>query len=295
MRKIAFLACAETLPGEGERRGDAFKHDLEVAALQPAFEEVGLELVERDWRAPLADFDGVAMALLGTAWDYQDHLPEFVAKLEALAEHGVAVHNPPEVVRWNGDKRYLHALAEREVPTIPTLRFNEVRGGNLAIALDAFMTDRLVVKRQVGAGGLGQVSFAHDELPKPGWRFGHPAMIQPFLPSIVDEGEYTFVFIDGAFSHGVRKRAGDGDYRIQSLYGGYEEMYAPEPNDLAQAEAVRDALPFADLLYCRIDMARLPTGELAVMEAEAIEPYLYPEQGPQLGERLARAVKRRLG
>ncbi len=248
-----------------------------------------------DWRAPLVDFDGIDMALLGTAWDYQDHLPEFLAKLEALSERGVAVHNPPEVVRWNGDKRYLRALAERGVPIIPTLWFNEVRAGDLAIALDAFVTDRLVVKRQVGAGGLGQVSFAHDDLPKAGWRFGHPAMIQPFLPSIVEEGEYTYVLIDGAFSHGVRKRAGDGDYRIQSLYGGYEEAYAPEPNDLAQAEAVVDALPFTDLLYCRVDMARLPTGELAVMEAEAIEPYLYPEQGPQLGERLARAVKRRLG
>ena len=234
------------------------------------------------------------MTLLGTAWDYQDYFDEFLAKLEALEARGIAVHNPPDVVRWNGDKRYLRALAERGVPAIPTLWFPEVRSGDLAIALDAFMTDRLVVKRQVGAGGLGQDSFTHDALPPPGWRFGHPAMIQPFLPSILEEGEYTFVFIDGAFSHGVRKRAGEGDYRIQSLYGGYEEMYAPQPNDLAQAEAVVDALPFADLLYCRIDMVRLPSGELAVMEAEAIEPYLYPEQGQELGERLARAVRRRL-
>ena len=75
------------------------------------------------------------------------------------------------------------------------------------------------------------------------------------------------------------KRAGEGDYRIQSLYGGYECDYAPEPRDLAKARAVIASLPFDDLLYSRIDMARLPTGELAVMEAEAIEPYLYPEQG----------------
>ena len=262
--------------------------------MRPVFEAAGLELVELDWRAPLDAFEGVELALLGTAWDYQDHFLEFVAKLEALEASGVAVHNPPAVVRWNGDKRYLRALAERGVPTIPTLWFGDVRASDLAIALDAFMTDRLVVKRQVGAGGLGQESFPHNALPPPGWRFGHPAMIQPFLPSILEEGEYSFVFIDGAFSHGVRKRAGDGDYRIQSLYGGYEEHYTPEPSDLAQAEAVMDALPFADLLYCRIDMARLPTGELAVMEAEAIEPYLYPEQGLQLGKRLARAVKRRL-
>ena len=54
------------------------------------------------------------------------------------------------------------------------------------------------------------------------------------------------------------------------------------------------ALPFSDALYARIDMARLPSGALAVMEAELIEPYLYPEQGPDLGERLAEAVRARL-
>tara|TARA_B100000678_G_scaffold135602_1_gene113352 strand:- start:4610 stop:4978 length:369 start_codon:yes stop_codon:yes gene_type:complete len=119
-------------------------------------------------------------------------------------------------------------------------------------------------------------------------------MIQPFLPSVVEEGEYTFVFIDGVFSHGVLKRAAAGEYRIQSLYGGTELPFEPAASDLAQAEAVLGALPFANLLYCRIDMARLPSGELAVMEAEAIEPYLYPEQGADLGPRVAEAIIRRL-
>ena len=232
--------------------------------------------------------------LLGTAWDYQDHLPNFLAKLEALTKAGISVCNPPEVVRWNGDKRYLKALADRGLPTIPTLWFDDASRGEVAIALDAFETDRVVVKRQVGAGGLGQHSFARDALPEPGWRMGHPCMVQPFLPSVVEEGEYTFVFIDGTFSHGVLKRAAEGEYRIQSLYGGSEFDYNPSPQDLTQAEAVMAALPFDDLLYCRIDMARLPSGELAVMEAEAIEPYLYPEQGSQLGMKLAEAITRRL-
>ena len=198
------------------------------------------------------------------------------------------------MVRWNGDKRYLRELADKGVPAIPTLWFDDAGRSEIAIALDAFQTDRVIVKRQIGAGGLGQHSFTRDALPESSWRMGQPAMIQPFLPSVVEEGEYTFVFIDGAFSHGVLKRAAQGEYRIQSLYGGREENYLPAPADLARAQDVVDALPFSDLLYCRIDMARLPTGELAVMEAEAIEPYLYPEQGPDLGERLARAVKRRL-
>ena len=37
-------------------------------------------------------------------------------------------------------------------------------------------------------------------------------------------------------------------------------------------------------------MVRLPGGDLAVMEAELIEPYLYPDHAPELDERLAAAV-----
>lgn len=294
IRQIGFMACAETLPGAGERRGDAFEHDLEVAALRPAFAEAGLELIEIDWRAPLADFEGMALVLLGTAWDYQDHPDEFLARLDELVARGVAVYSPPEVVRWNIDKRYLEDLAARGAVTVPTLWLEDVDAAGVEAAMDHFGSDRVVVKRQVGAGALGQHSFSRDALPEVGWRMGKPCMVQPFLASVPDEGEYTFLFIDGAFSHGVLKRPATGEYRIQSLYGGSEHDFTPAPADLATAQAVVAALPFAVPLYCRIDMARLPSGELAVMEAEMIEPYLYPEQGPHLGETLARAILSRL-
>ena len=294
MTCIGFLACADTLPGEGPRRGDAFEHDLEVAALRPAFKDAGLELVELDWRAPLSDFSGLAMVMLGTAWDYQDHPTEFLVRLEALAGMGIAVCNPPRVVRWNTEKTYLRELEERGARIVPTIWLEDAGADDVLASMDMFAAHRVVVKRKVGAGGIGQHSFTHDTLPAAGWRMGRPCMIQPFLESVVEEGEYTFVFVDNQFSHGVLKRAAEGEYRIQSLYGGREFDYAPSPGDLAQAQAIVDALPFDDLLYCRIDMARLPDGQLAVMEAEAIEPYLYPEQGPQLGARLAEAVRRRL-
>nr|WP_247714143.1 hypothetical protein [Qipengyuania xiamenensis] len=202
--------------------------------------------------------------------------------------------NPPTVVRWNAEKRYLRELERRGAAIVPTLWLDDAGHGDVAAAMEQFGTDRVVVKRQVGAGGLGQHSFSRDDMPAQDWRMGRPCMVQPFLPSVVEEGEYTFLFIDGEFSHGVLKRAAQGEYRIQSLYGGYETDFTPSQADLAGAEAIVAALPFDDLLYCRIDMARLPSGKLAVMEAEAIEPYLYPEQGPGLGARLAKAILARL-
>jgi glutathione synthase/RimK-type ligase-like ATP-grasp enzyme len=122
-----------------------------------------------------------------------------------------------------------------------------------------------------------------------------PAMLQPFLPQIASEGEISFLFVDGQFSHALIKRPASGDYRVQSLYGGTEEAITPSSSDLASAQAVVDAIPFETPLYARIDMVRGEDGTLLLMEAELIEPYLYPLQGPQLGERLAKGVMERLG
>lgn len=293
-RRIAFLACADTLPGAPGRREDAFEHDLMVGALRPAIEARGAELVEIDWAAPLGDFAGCDAALLGTAWDYQDRLADFLARLDALEAAGVRVFNPPALVRWNGDKAYLRDLAAGGAITVPTLWHEDAGAAEIAEALDHFAADRVVVKRRVGAGALGQHSFARDSLPAPGWRMGHPCMIQPFLPAIASEGEYTLFFVDGAFSHAVRKTPAPGEYRIQSLYGGIEHDHAPGAADIAAAAGVLAALPFAAPLYGRIDMVRLPGGALAVMEAEMIEPYYYPQQGPLVGERLAEALLARI-
>ena len=261
-----------------------------VAALPPAFAAWGMELVEIDWRAPLTDFDGMAAALIGTPWDYFDRAGEFLDRLEALDARGVPVMNSPEVVRWNIEKTYLRELAERGAPTIPTLWFEDAGRPEIVAALDHFAAESVVVKRQIGGGALGQHRFSRDDLPPEGWRMGHATMIQPFLPAIVEEGEISLIFVGGAFSHALRKRAAEGEYRIQSLFGGREEDWSPSPAELAQAQAVLAACPFAAPLYARIDMVRLPSGELAVMEVELIEPYLYPDQGPELGERLAAAV-----
>lgn len=293
MHTIGFLACATTLPGSATRRADAFEHDLMIEALAPAFAAAGFDLRVIDWEAPLVDFAGIDLILLGSSWNYQDHAEAFLAKLEALESQGIMVCNSSQIARWNITKTYLRELGERGAATIPTLwRETLTRKGALE-AMDAFETDHLVVKRQVGAGAEGQELLRRSSLPGPDWNFGHPAMIQPFLPAIAEEGELSFIVIDGELSHALRKRPAEGDYRIQTLYGGTESVHTPSPDEEEAVRAIIAALPFDTPLYARIDMLR--DGEsLRLMEAELIEPYLYPEQGPQLGERLAAAIGKRL-
>lgn len=297
MPRIGFLACETTLPGDGDRRrGDAYEHDLMIDALAPAFERQSLDLEVIDWEAPIGSFDGIELVLLGTAWNYQDKPDAFLARLEQLEALGIAVCNPSDVVRWNTRKTYLRQLEEAGAATVPTLWHTEVGRGEIEEAFEHFTCEKLVIKRQVGAGALDQVLIAAHDLPGPGWRYGHPAMIQPFLASVAEDGEISFVFVEGALSHALCKRPAEGDYRIQSLYGGTETRYEPSEAERAEAAAIHDALPFRQTpLYARIDMLRGPAGRLVVMEAELIEPYLYPEQGPELGDRLASAIAARLG
>ncbi|MEE4206470.1 MAG: hypothetical protein V2I39_09260 [Erythrobacter sp.] len=292
MTTIGFLACETTLPGAGERRrGDAFEHDLTIAALEPAFAAEGLSLRVIDWEAPLGEFEGVDAVLLGTAWNYQDRAEAFLARLEALAARGIAVHNPPAMVRWNLTKSYLRELEAAGAATIPSKFVDQATGADINAAFAQWGCDKLVVKRQVGAGAEGQVLLHAAEPPGPDWRFERPAILQPFLPAIETEGELSFVFVAGDLSHALRKRAAGGDYRIQSLYGGTESRHEPTADEIAAARAVLGAIPFAPPLYARIDMLRAEDG-LLLMEAELIEPYLYPEQGERIGEHLARALAR---
>ena len=291
--KIGFLTCPGTHPGSPTRREDAFEHDIQVEALRPAMAARGQKLVEIDWRSPVEAFAELPLILVGTPWDYQDAERDFLAKLEALEVAGHIVCNSAALVRWNARKTYLRDLAERGAATIPTIWLEQASAQDLAHAFDELGCDTVVAKRQIGAGAEGQ-SIHHRESLDPDWQMDQPMMLQPFLPQIQSDGEYSFLFVDGQFSHALVKRPSDGDYRVQSLYGGSEHALDPSAADTAAAQAIVDAIPHGVPLYARIDMVRGDDGGLLVMEAEMIEPYLYPEQGPQLGAMMAEAIDRRL-
>lgn len=291
--KIGFLTCPGTHPGSDRRREDAFEHDVQVAALRPALEAKGYELVEIDWRSPLGAFAEMPLILVGTPWDYQDDESAFLAKLDALEGAGHKVCNSARLVRWNSRKTYLKDLAERGAATIPTIWLENASASDIENALDEFGAERVVAKRQVGAGAEGQSIHQRGQVAA-NWSMPHPAMLQPYVAQITSDGEYSFLFVDGEFSHALVKRPAAGDYRVQSLYGGTEGDLTPSAEDLAAAQSIIEAIPHGTPLYARIDMVRGDEGNLLLMEAEIIEPYLYPEQGPQLGPMMADAIERRL-
>ncbi|MEM1086570.1 MAG: hypothetical protein AAGH90_02505 [Pseudomonadota bacterium] len=289
MTRIAYLASKVTLPGSPTRRSDAFEHDYMIDALRPAFGARGMSLHDVDWADTSQDWGAYDAAIIGTTWDYWDHQDPFLKTLESI-EARTPLHNPAALVAWNSHKAYLRDLEAKGAKLIPTLWLDDANETTAQEAFETLGSDDLVFKRQVGAGAAGQHRLkSGDPIP----HMPHPMMVQPFLSKIIEEGELSFIFIDGDLSHALIKRAAKGDYRIQSSYGGVEEAVTPSASDLAAAKAILNTLDETPL-YARVDMLRGEDGGLLLMELELIEPYLYPLQGPELGERFAAAIGKRL-
>lgn len=276
------------MPGSPTRRPDFIEHDAQVEALVGPLAARGLELVPISWDAE-ADWSVFGAAVIGTTWDYWDRVEDFLARLGEI-EAQLPLFNPVETVRWNMRKTYLRDMEARGARLIPTLWIDQPDEASIVDAFDALGCDDIVVKRQVGAGAFGQHRLARGGQVPP---LPHAVMVQPFQSAIAIEGEYSFLFCGGVFSHALVKRAKPGDYRIQSLYGGVNAPVEPSAPDLISARAVIESLPDVPL-YARVDMVRGADGGLLLMELEMIEPYLYPLEGPQLGELYARALAERL-
>lgn len=287
--RFAYLSSTVTLPGSPNRRSDAIEHDRMMNELR-AGAPAGTEWHDVAWDDAAVDWAGFDAVMIGTAWDYWDRMETFLSALETINTR-THLFNPPGLVRWNIHKTYLRDLEARGARLIPTLWLDDATPTAITNAFDHFGCDDIVLKRQIGAGADGQHRLHRGE-PVP--VLPHKMMAQPFLPAILSEGELSFIFIDGAFSHALVKRAADGDYRIQSTYGGTDHVITPRADDLAKAESMLAALGAAPL-YARVDMLRADDGGLLLMEVEAIEPFLYPLEGPGLGRRIATALVRRLG
>ena len=301
MKKIAILASDNMMPNTTEQRDDSFERDEQMGKIVPAFASLGMaaELIRwRDAAARAIEFDAMLPLLV---WDYFEGNEQAFLSEMAKVEQKTKVFNPFSTLKWNANKSYLDELEHAGAPVIETITVDGVTGSGINKAFEDLRTDKIVIKPQVGGGAWRQVLMSkgdpmppRNELPPEG------AMIQAFLPRVTSEGEYSFLYFGGQFSHGLIKRPKDGDYRIQSLYGGTEESYTPTKEERASARAVLDALDFTPL-YARVDLIRGLDGQLKLIELEMIEPYLYlshaeGEAGDNKGAlKLGAALLKKLG
>jgi hypothetical protein len=120
-----------------------------------------------------------------------------------------------------------------------------------------------------------------------------PLMMQPFERGIVEEGEYSMIYMSGHHSHSILKTPKRGDFRVQEEHGSEIRLVTPEAALLAAGDAALAAVG-QKLLYARADLVR--SGDaFRVMELELVEPSLYLRIDPAAPDRFADAIVRLLG
>jgi glutathione synthase/RimK-type ligase-like ATP-grasp enzyme len=256
-----------------------------LAHLTAALDAEGARVVTRPWTAPDA-LEGIDAASPLMVWAYHLDADLWLRTLDAWQTSPVPFANRAEVVRWNTDKSYLAELSAAGAPVVPTLAVDQVTPEALAEAADRFGPS-LVAKPRISAGAHRTARIENGEaqadLPE------GPALIQPFLPAVAEEGELSLLFFGGEFSHAVTKVARPGDFRVQPQYGSTLTRVAPPDEALAAARMVLEAAP-GDLSYARVDLIRVEDGGLALMELELIEPDLYLRHAPDRTQAFAKAL-----
>ena len=250
-----------------------------------ALAAAGLAVEQRVWTDP-GDLTGFDLILPLFAWGYQRDVAVWYALLDRLA--GLPVVNPVPVLRWNSDKAYLAELGAKGVAVVPTVEVAALDDVSLAQARAALGVEEVVVKPAVSGGADGTHRVAPGA-PVPTDALGQRRLVQPLMPGILADGEYSLFFFGGAFSHAIVKRPASGDFRVQEQFGGRETRWdASEPARLLAAAALA-AAP-APPVYARVDMVGDAAGVLHIMELELIEPSLFLHHAADKGAAFGRAV-----
>jgi glutathione synthase/RimK-type ligase-like ATP-grasp enzyme len=270
--RVALATCAELPDGDED-------FPLLIAALAAE----GVESEAAVWDDEAVDWSTYDLVLPRSTWDYAERRDDFLAWAASVAR----VLNPLDVLEWNTDKqRYLTDLAAAGVPVVPTTFVGP--GDELRPPDDTF-----VVKPAISAGGRRSARFDAKEAPAARVLVARihaenrTAMIQPYLG---DHDERALVYLDGEYSHAVRRRvplpaAGDRDVLYLDEELGQAEATAAE-REIAEAAL---ACASAPLLYGRVDLM----GE-QVLELEVAEPSLYLSFGEAAAKRFAAAISHRL-
>lgn len=240
-----------------------------------------------------AEVDPDSMVLIRSTWDYVERPAAFLAWLDGLDARDIAVVNPTSLLRWNVHKRYLGDLAAAGVPVVPT----ELVHRGSPTDLDEVRSRRgwsdVVVKPAIGGSARLAVHAGRVGEPVAAEHFAglvarEDALVQPFVPSVVTDGEVSVLAIAGEPLAAVAKRAAAGDWRVQSDFGGIASRVDLTPELAALAERSLTATPSMPVA-ARVDAVRTERG-WELIELELVEPELFLRLAPDVADALARHV-----
>lgn len=288
--KIAFITY------NGSARYSAANGFDEIHDLLPFLQGKGLDIHAEIWDDPLADWSKYDIALLRMPWDYTqkfEKFKEWLSKIEAL---GIRLLNDYDTVRWNLDKHYLQEIDNAGYSLIPSVFLEQGWNGEISSLFDALNTDQIIIKPCISAGSRNTLKLQKDsavseasvtELLAQG-----AYIAQPFMEEIND-GEWSFTFFNGKYSHTILKKPQKGEFRVQQFFGGTIERLDPPQEYINQASSFLPAFA-PNTLYARVD-GLMVNGRFMLMELELVEPFLYMAYHPEAPDNFYKALRAKIG
>ncbi|WP_307844098.1 ATP-grasp domain-containing protein [Sanguibacter suaedae] len=283
--------------------------DPDDAPLVEALAERGVEATAAVWDDPDVDWTSFNLVVVRSTWDYSARQDEFISWARSVPR----LANDAEVIAWNTDKYYLKTMGEMGVPIVRTLWLDPDRHlTSQAIHTRLPAHGDYVIKPTVSAGARDTARYQENTAQARGeailharelLRSGRHVMVQPYLNQVDVAGETALIFVDGEFSHAVRKSAmlSRGHRPTQGLYQ-EEVMRTVEATEAELAladralEAARTVLGGAadQMLFARVDMLPGDDGEPILLELELTEPSLFFAKSPGALDRFADALVARV-
>lgn len=248
---------------------------------------------EVSWRKEGVNWDQYDLVVIRSPWDYQKDFSKFLEVLKTIENSSAQLANPLHVVNWNINKKYLKELDTKGVEIVPTIWRDTIVAEEINDFFEHFSTEEIIIKPCISAGAYDTFRIKRDNFQSSSTKLvqlftNRDCMVQPFMPAILSEGEFSIFYFNNEFSHAILKTPTDDDFRVQEEHGGRLSKIEPEAKLKLLAEKVLSAID-SRLLYARLDFVRSATG-FALMEAELIEPSLYFNLDPDSPERFAMAI-----
>ena len=245
------------------------------------------------WNDPSVNWADYNYLIFRTVWDYFEMPKQFDAWLDLIESQNIKTLNPLSIIKRNQHKFYLQDLQQKGIDIIPTVFIPKNTRLDLSFLIEK-KWEKAVIKPAVSGGSYLTRLFSQNEIEEieteyASFALENDLLVQPFMPEIQEMGELSLLFFQGKFSHSILKKPKNGDFRVQSQFGGQYQIFEPDTAMLATAQNIIKTFG-GDLLYARVD-GILKDGKLLLMELELIEPDLYFDYYPDAKKNFLTALE----
>src|SRR5690625_3578975 len=222
MKKCAFLSM-DSLNGY-----ECYDH-----LLYKPLAERGWSAETISWRNRQIDWNQFEAVIIRSPWDYQQEPEAFFEVLQEIDRSSALLENKLELVEWNINKTYLRDLGEQGIEIVPSLWEDTFDKQHWDSFFERLSTDEIIIKPTISAGAENTFRLEKTDRESHAAQLAsvfsnRPFIVQPFMPNIVGEGEFSLFYFADTYSHTVLKTPKTNDFRVQEEHGGKLRKVDPE-------------------------------------------------------------------